>query len=206
MISLNIRIDKSLYRFNLETEILACFQSKSLKHTAIIFFSNRRSPKLAIVKLTTSTRTDITLETTVIILRASRMFSAFLPDCWHDKSKISLLGTCIFRIQCFRLYFACTTRHSSFSAEATPNVLNASPYVKCASFPLKNKRIISYSLKVDRGIFFLNRRKSKFKELLELCMVLEGIAQDKSVFVSIHGMKTMKIVTNVCNAKRAATF
>ena len=47
---------------------------------------------LTIVKLTISTRTDITLQTSVKKLRAITMCSAFTPDCGYDKSTISLFG------------------------------------------------------------------------------------------------------------------
>ena len=63
-ISLNIRIDKFVYRSDLKTNNSCNFPSKSLKYTAIKLFSQKVST-LTIAKLTISTRTDITLQTSV---------------------------------------------------------------------------------------------------------------------------------------------
>ena len=53
---------------------------------------------------------------------------------------------------------------------------------------------------------FLKRHKNQVKMLLEMYIVLEGIVQDKSVSMSIHGKRMIKTVTNVCNAELAVTF
>ena len=47
---------------------------------------------LTIKKITVSTRTDITLQTSVKYLRAITMCSSFTPDCGYDKSPISFIG------------------------------------------------------------------------------------------------------------------
>ena len=47
---------------------------------------------LNIAKFTISTRTDITLQTSVKQLRAITMCSAFTPDCGYDNSTIFLIG------------------------------------------------------------------------------------------------------------------
>ena len=62
--SLNIQIDQFVYRFILETTVLVFFQWKSLNYTAIILFLQKLST-LTFAKFTTSTRTDITLQTSV---------------------------------------------------------------------------------------------------------------------------------------------
>ena len=90
-ISLNTQIDKFVYRFGLETTILAYFPPKSLNYTAIILFLQKLSA-LTISKFTISTRTDVTLQTSVKYLRAITMCSAFTPDCGYDKSTINLIG------------------------------------------------------------------------------------------------------------------
>ena len=84
-ISLNTQIDKFVNRSDLESTIGACFPSKSLNYTAITFF-------LIIAKFTISTRTDITLQTSVKFLKAIMMCSAFTPDCGCDNSTILFFG------------------------------------------------------------------------------------------------------------------
>ena len=63
-ISLNIQIDKFVYHSNMETTFLVYFPSKCLNYTAIILFLQKLST-LTIVRFTISTRTDITLQTSV---------------------------------------------------------------------------------------------------------------------------------------------
>ena len=90
-ISLNIQIDKFVYHSDLETTNLAYFPSKSLNYTTINSFLQKLST-LTIVKFTISTRTEITLQTSVKYLRAITMCSAFIPDCGYDNSTIVLFG------------------------------------------------------------------------------------------------------------------
>ena len=63
-ISLNIQIDKFVYHSDFETTNLAYFLSKSLNYTVKNLFLRKLST-LSIVKFTISTRTDITLQTSV---------------------------------------------------------------------------------------------------------------------------------------------
>ena len=63
-ISLNLQIDKFGHQSDLETTILVYFPSKSLNYTAINLILQKLST-LTIVKFTISTRTDITLQTSV---------------------------------------------------------------------------------------------------------------------------------------------
>ena len=67
------------------------FQSTSLNYTAINFFSQKLST-LTIAKLTTSTRTDITLRTNLKRLGAITMCSTFIPNCGYNNSTIFLIG------------------------------------------------------------------------------------------------------------------
>ena len=46
----------------------------------------------------------------------------------------------------------------------------------------------------------------QLKMLLEVSIALDSIVQDKIGSMSLHGKRMMKSVTNVNNAKRAATF
>ena len=63
-ISLNIQIDKCVCRSDMETTIFAYFPSKSLNYNAINLYLQKLST-LGIAKFTVSTRTDITLQTSV---------------------------------------------------------------------------------------------------------------------------------------------
>ena len=90
-ISLNIQIDKFVYHSDLETAILAYFPSKSLNYTAINLFLQKLS-NLTIVKFTISTKTDITLQTSVKYLKAIAMCSAITLDCGYDNSTIIFIG------------------------------------------------------------------------------------------------------------------
>ena len=67
------------------------FPSKSLNYTAITLFLQKLSTS-SIAKVTISTRTDITLQTSVKLLRAFTMCSAFTPDYGYDNSNIILIG------------------------------------------------------------------------------------------------------------------
>ena len=90
-ISLNIQTYKFVYRFTLETTILASFPSKSLSRTVISSHSQKLST-LNIAKFTTSTKTDITLQTSVKLLRAITMCTTFTPDWRYDTSIIKLIA------------------------------------------------------------------------------------------------------------------
>ena len=90
-ITLNIEIDKFVYLSDLETTILAYISSKSLCYTAINLFLQKLST-LTIVKFTVSTRTEITLQTSVKQLRAITMSSAFTTGCGYDNSCVFLIG------------------------------------------------------------------------------------------------------------------
>ena len=90
-ISLNIQIENFVYPSDLETTTLAYFRSKRLNYRAITLFLQKIST-LTIAKLTISTKTDITLQTSVKNLRAITMCCAFTPNCGYDNSTIILLA------------------------------------------------------------------------------------------------------------------
>ena len=90
-ISLTTQKDEFVYRSHFKTTILAYLSSKSLKYTAINLFSQKLST-LTIAKFTISTRTDITLQTSVKQMSAITMCSPFTHDCWYDSSTIYLVG------------------------------------------------------------------------------------------------------------------
>ena len=139
-ISLNIQIDKFVYSSDLETTILAYVPSKSFKYTAINLFLQKLST-LTIAKFTISTRTDITLQTSVKQLRAITMCCAFTPDCGYDNGTIVLLRDvycpntkCSGKLCLLKKTF-------NFSVEAIINVRNVRLCIRCAIFLLKIKQI-----------------------------------------------------------------
>ena len=89
-ISLNVQVDNFVYRSDLETSNPTFFLSKSSRNAVIILHLEKLST-LTIAKMTTSTRTDIMLQTSMKLLRAITMCSTFTPDCRYDKSLINLI-------------------------------------------------------------------------------------------------------------------
>ena len=89
--SFNIQIDKIVYGFDLETTIPAFLEWKRLNYLAKIFFIRELSA-INIAKFSISTRTDITLQTSLKQLRGITICCAFTPDCGYDKSTIILIG------------------------------------------------------------------------------------------------------------------
>ena len=77
--------------FRFGNNISCVFSLKNLNYAAINLFLQILST-LTIVKITISTRTDITLQTIVKILRAIAFCSAFTPDCGYDNSTFILIG------------------------------------------------------------------------------------------------------------------
>ena len=75
------------FRFGKKTN----FHLNHLNYTVVNFFLQKLST-LTIAKFTISTRTDITLQTSVKYLRSITMCSAFTPDCGYDNSLIILTG------------------------------------------------------------------------------------------------------------------
>ena len=88
---MNIQIDNSVYRSDLETTILASFPSKSLNYTAKNL-TLKKLPTLTKAKFSISTRTDTTLQASVKYLKAITMCSAFTLDCECDNGSINLVG------------------------------------------------------------------------------------------------------------------
>ena len=175
---MNIQIEKFVYRSDLETTILlhqiAYFLSKRLNYTAINLFFKKMST-LTFAKISISTGTDITLQTIVKNLRATKMCSASTPDCGYENSTLLLaLGTCIVWIQRFRVNFACTKRLFNHSAEAIINFRNARLCARCSIFLLKIK-LFPFSCRLGKGFTFLKRVQKQLNMLLELCINLASI-------------------------------
>ena len=105
--SMNIQIDKIVYRSELETSSLASFLTRGLNHTAINIFLQKLET-LTIAKFTNSTRQ---------ILRCKQRWNLWeqLRCVVHSPLIVGMtialsnwLGTCIVRTQCLRIYFVCT--------------------------------------------------------------------------------------------------
>ena len=67
------------------------FPSKCLKN-AVIILNLQKLSNLTIAKFTVSTRTDITFQTSVKLLRAFTIYSTFTRDCRYDKSNFNFFG------------------------------------------------------------------------------------------------------------------
>ena len=82
-VSLNNQGHKFVDRSDLETTIFESYPTKSFNYTAIILFLH---------KLSTSKRTDITLQTSVKWLRVTTTCSTSILDSWYDNSIVTLFG------------------------------------------------------------------------------------------------------------------
>ena len=69
-----------------------------------------------------------------------------------------------------------------------------------------DEQTISFLLTFDPGIYIFEKQKNQLKIILEVPIVLKGIAPDKSVSMSVYRKQMMKTVRNVCNEKRAETI
>ena len=107
------------------------------------------------------------------------MCSAFTPDFRYNNSLIKFIGKCTVRIQCVRINFACTKTPCNLSKrlkEATINVLNACPFVKCAMFHSKRNQF-RFSWSFVKGFIFLKKHYS----LMGICIVPTLSQQTNSV-------------------------
>ena len=116
-------------------------------------------------KFTNSTKTEIIVHSVVSYLRTTTICSAFTPEYQYDISNIKLLRNvlcqktmcsgilCVHKI-CFNL-----------SAEATLNVFNASPCVRCAVFPLRNQKTRFVS-RFRQKIFIFEDLQKSFQDVI----------------------------------------
>ena len=164
---MNIQIDNFVYRSVLQTTIFVFFPSKSLNYTAINLFLQELST-LTIVEFTISTRTVITLQTSVKQLRAITMCSSFTPDCGYNNSTVILIGdVCCPNTKCpGRLCL-----HKKTYQLSIINACNARLCVRGAIFLLKIKEI-PFSCRLAKSFTFLKRIQNQFRMLFEMSIVL----------------------------------
>ena len=149
---------------------------------------------LNLQKLSSSTRTDFTLQTTVEYLREFMTCSTFTPNCCCYNSIIKLIG---------KVY--CPNTMCSGTLCVHKRTFQSIRTIQCAILLSRNKQICLSGC-VDNRFNFLKRHKNQFKLLMEMSIVLRSIVQDESVSRSIDGRRKMKAATNVFVAKPAATF
>ena len=144
-----------------QNTIPACFPSIRLNYMAINLFLQKLST-LTIAKLTTSTRTDITLPASVNKLKRITTCSAFTRDSWNKKNIINFIGSeyCP-NGMCSEKFCLHEKNFQSFQ-KVIVSVLLASPPVKCAIFPLRNKQC-HFSCSLTKGFTFLKKRKNQIK-------------------------------------------
>ena len=173
-ISLNIQIDKFVYRFDLETKTFCFFPIKKFElqgnqmflpetvnfnHRQIhyLYFKNRNyvANNCEIFE----SNYDVAHSPFFVGLKTSLLFS---------------LGTCIFQKQSVRVNFSCTKRIFDLPAEVIIKVRNARLYARCAIFFLKIKQI-PFSCRLAEGFAFLKRVQNQFKMVLEMCIFQASI-------------------------------
>ena len=127
-----------------------------------------------IAKFTISTRTDITLQTSVKYSRAITMCSAFTPDCGYDNSTIILIGD----VYCAN--HKCLGKHC-LHKKTFPS-FGRSDY-QCPQYgsvcqvrniPFEDQTN-SFSLLLGQGVYILKRAQNQVKMLLEMSFFLASI-------------------------------
>ena len=138
---------------------------------AINFFLQKVST-LTIVKFTISTRTDITLKTSVNFLRATTMCSSLTSDCGYDNSTNNLIGDvycpntkCLGKL-CLHKWFFQSLSRSDYQCLQSASVCQVP---KIPSEDQTNSFFLSY------GFIFLKKVQKQFKMALEMFIVLESI-------------------------------
>ena len=106
-LSLNIQTEKIVYHSDLNTSFLPSLPSKSSSYT-VISSNLQKLSTLIILKLTGSTRTDITLQPSVNQLGAKTMCCTSNFDWQYAKAKITLMKMYIVRTKCVLGKFLCT--------------------------------------------------------------------------------------------------
>ena len=168
-VSLNIHTDKIVYRPALETTILVSFPVKISSYAVINLLFSKLS-NLSVAKVSISTKTAITLQTSVKKLRAFTMCSAFSPDCGYDNSTFNLIGDVFCPKKSVRVKFACTKGLFKRSAEAFINVRNEHLCARCPKLLLKIKQI-PFSFLLVKRFTFMKRLQKQFKMILEMSIV-----------------------------------
>ena len=182
-VSLNIQLDKLVYLSDLGN-IFCVFSIKILNYTVINNYIQNLST-LTNAKFTASTRTNITLQTSVERLRAFTTCSTFTPDCRYDNSNSEHFGNvyCSSTV-CSRLLFVHEKLFSN-SEEAKVNVFNARQPVRCPIFLLKNKQI-RFTRNVIKRFIILNRLNNQVKIAILYC---PGKHSSKEKCVNVHTWK-----------------
>ena len=203
-ISLNIQKDKLAYRFRLKATILASFQSENLSLTLINLHLPKRST-LVIAQFTTCTRIGITLQTSVKFLRAITMCSTSTPGCQYDKSNRKCIGII------YRPNKKCSGTQCVHKKTFQPLERSVYEYPHCESTCqvrkiLFEKQTSSFFLKYGQVIPFFGKKQKSNQDFL-VKVFCDGRNNSRQKCVHVHTWKKMvKVVINVCTAKRSATF
>ena len=134
---------------------------------------------LTIAKQTTSTRTDITLQTSVKKLRAITMCSTFTPYCRYDTNINKLIGDVYCpNTMCSRvLYVHRKIFHSCERSEYQCPQYQSTCQLR--NIPSEQQRN-SFLLKCDQGIYVFEQTQNFFKMFLAISNVQH--VQTKSLF------------------------
>ena len=154
--------------FRFGKTIVASFPSKSLSY-AVISSYLQKFQTLTNAKITTYTRIDIKLQTSVKYVRRLSMWSAFTLNFWWDQSLFIFLRTCIVRLQCFLKNFASKKNLTNLFKEATINAFNACQRHRCANNASTEKKSFSWGLAM--GYLFFRREAKIISKCYWRCVL-----------------------------------
>ena len=164
--------------FRFEKKRLASFPSKSLNITVINSFLQKLSTCVS-AKLNISTRIDSLLHTSVTFLRAISMCSAFIPDCGYDNRTIIL----IWDVYCPKTKCSCKHCLHRKTFQTLGRSYYQSPHsssvCQVCNIPFEDQNT-SFFLILVKEFTFLKRVQSRFKMLLEMCIVPVSIVSTES--------------------------
>ena len=165
-----VKIDKFVYRSDLERTLLADFPSKSLNYTPLNLFLQKLST-LAIEKITISAITDITMEASVKKWEQLRCVVHSPLIVGMTIALLVSLGTCFVRTQSVRVKFACAKRPFNFSAEAIIIVRNARLSSQVHNIPFEDQKS-SFFLSLAQEVYVSEESPKSIQDLLEMPTVL----------------------------------
>ena len=165
-LTLYFKIDIVTFSPNFKATIIASFPSTSLNYTVINAFLQMLSA-LTIVKLTTSTRTNSMLQTSVDFSGPLTWCTTLTRIVGRTKALLMFLGTCTVRVKCGMLTFAFPRWLFIILAKVTITVLKARPYFKLAVIAWQNKQVL-FSRCITKGYTFLRKRVNRLKMSLEI--------------------------------------
>ena len=175
-ISLSTQLDSFVYRFDLETTILASCPSKILNYRAMNLFLQKLSTFTS-AKFITFTRTQFKLQPSGQKMRAITMRSTFTSDRRYEKSNIKNNGN----VYCPNEKFPGKPWVQKNISQFLQRQGNQCP--QCVSTSkVHNNSFEQQDLSISsaRGFVFLKRLKKQSKILLEMCIAQQNPTKNVS--------------------------